>query len=96
MGQHVMTNQSAAAQQVADVKILQKVNSLHREAFAEKYPGQVEHCLRLTMERLQAGLDKRGTVDLAKPESWVLMPTEIRELAEAAHLLNEIRQTFKS
>jgi hypothetical protein len=94
MGRNV-TNTNLAAQQVADVKILQKVNAAHREAFADKYPGQVEHCLRLTMERLQAGLDKRGSVDLARPESWILMPQEIRDLAEAAHRLNEIRNTLK-
>lgn len=90
-----MTNTNLAAQQVADVKILQKVNAAHREAFADKYPGQIEHCLRLTMERLQAGLDKRGSVDLARPDTWILMPQEIRDLAEAAHKLNEIRNTLK-
>jgi len=90
-----VTNTNLAAQQVADVKILQKVNAAHREAFADKYPGQIEHCLRLTMERLQAGLDKRGSVDLARPDTWILMPQEIRDLAEAAHKLNEIRNTLK-
>lgn len=94
MGVNV-TNTNLAAQQVADVKILQKVNAAHREAFADKYPGQIEHCLRLTMERLQAGLDKRGSVDLARPDTWILMPQEIRDLAEAAHKLNEIRNTLK-
>lgn len=80
---------------VQETRILQKVNAAHREAFSEKYPGQVEHCLRLIMERLQAGLDKRGNVDLTRIDSWVLMPAEIRDLAEAAHALNEIRQTLK-
>jgi len=47
------------------------------------------------MERLQAGLDKRGSVDLARPDTWILMPQEIRDLAEAAHKLNEIRNTLK-
>ena len=84
-----------AERQVADTKILQKVNAAHREAFGDRYPSQVEHCLRLTMERLQAGLDKRGAVDIADPETWVLMPVEIKHLAEAAHLLNSIRNTLK-
>ena len=77
---------------VQDTKIMQKVNHVHREAFAEKYPGQVEHCLRLTMERLQAGLDKRGLVDIANPDTWVLVPEELRALTEAAYLLDQIRK----
>lgn len=94
MGLNV-THSQQAAQQVADVKILQKVNAAHREAFADRYPGQVEHCLRLTMERLQAGLDKRGSVDIANPDTWLLKPDEIKHLAEAAHLLNSIRNEQK-
>jgi len=83
-----------AAQQVADVKILQKVNAAHREAFKEKFPGQVEHCLRLVMERLQAGLDKRDGVDTARVDTWRMTPGELADLCEAAHHLNQIRQGF--
>jgi hypothetical protein len=82
------------AMAVADTKIMQKVNHVHREAFAEKYPGQVEHCLRLTMERLQSGLDKRGTVELHRPDTWILTPVEIKALSEAAYLLDQIRRGF--
>ena len=89
-----MTDQRAVANQVADVKILQKVNAAHRVAFAEKFPGQVEHCLRLTMERLQTGLDKRGAVDISKPETWIMMPDEIRDLAQTAYYLNEIKNSL--
>jgi len=81
-------------QLVADVKILQKVNATHREAFNAKYPGQVEHCLRLTMERLQAGLDKRGEVTIDNPETWRMSTVELQELAHTAYLLNEIRRGF--
>ena len=81
-------------QLVADVKILQKVNATHREAFNAKYPGQVEHCLRLTMERLQAGLDKRGEVAVDNPETWRMSTVELQELAHTAYLLNEIRRGF--
>jgi len=81
-------------QLVADVKILQKVNATHREAFNAKYPGQVEHCLRLTMERLQAGLDKRGEVAIDNPETWRMSTVELQELAHTAYLLNEIRRGF--
>ena len=81
-------------QQIQDVRILQKVNATHREAFAVKYPGQVEHCLRLTMERLQLGLDKRDGVVLQDPRSWHLTAGELESLANTAYLLNEIRRGF--
>lgn len=80
------------ARLVEDVRILQKVNRVHREAFAEKYPGQVEHCLRLVMERLQAGLDKRDGCDVADPDTWRMTTLELRDLAETAHQLNDIRR----
>lgn len=86
-------NQDRAERQVVDTKILQKINAAHREAFTSKYPGQVEHCLRLVMERLHAGLDKRDGVDVARPDSWRLTPAEIADLAEAAERLHRIRQT---
>jgi hypothetical protein len=89
-----MERQELAARQTADVKILQKVNAASREAFGVKYPGQVEHCLRLVMERLQAGLDKRSGVDIADPDTWRMSTQELRDLADAAHLLNTIRQGF--
>jgi len=77
-----------------DVRILQKVNRVHREAFVEKYPGQVEHCLRLIMERLQAGLDKRDGVAVDDPTTWRMSTAELQELANSAYLLNEIRKGF--
>jgi len=85
---------SPEARQLQDVKILQKVNRLHREAFVDKYPGQVEHCLRLVMERLQAGLDKRDGVDVSNPATWRMSTIELNDLADAAHKLNEIRKGF--
>lgn len=85
---------SEIERKVLDTKILQKVNAAHRGAFTEKYPGQVEHCLRLTMERLQAGLDKRDGVDINNPETWRMTSLEIQELAHTAYLLNEIRKGF--
>jgi hypothetical protein len=78
--------------QIAETKILQKVNAAHRGAFTEKFPGQLEHCLRLVMERLHAGLDKRDGVYLTDVSSWKLTPGEIADLAEAVHYLNEVRK----
>ena len=83
---------TAEITQVADIKILQKVNAAHREGFAVKYPGQVEHCLRLVMERLQLGLDKRNGVDPANPDTWRLSTQELSELAQCAYQLDSIRR----
>ena len=82
------------ARLVEDTRILQKVNGTLREGFAQKFPGQVEHCLRLVMERLQAGLDKRDGCDIADPDTWRMSTEELRDLAETAHQLNQIRRAF--
>lgn len=87
-----MDRQLLAKQQVADTKILQKVNAVHKDAFAIKYPGQVEHCLRLTMERLQAGLDKRDGCDIGDPDTWRMSTVELHDLAHTAYLLDSIRK----
>lgn len=93
MGVDIPTaRQMLANKQVQDTKILQKVNRAHHDAFAQRYPGQVEHCLRLTMERLQYGLDKRGNVDIAKPETWIMLPDDLRDLAQTAYYLDAIRK----
>ena len=89
-----MDRQKLAENQLNDTRILQKVNAASRVAFTEKYPGQIEHCLRLTMERLQAGLDKRDGCDVGNPETWRMSTVEIQELAHTAYLLNEIRKGF--
>ena len=90
----MMERQILAARQTEDVKILQKVNAAHRDAFVTKYPGQVEHCLRLTMERLQAGLDKRDGCDVSNPNTWRMSTQEIHDLAHTANLLDSIRRGF--
>lgn len=63
-----MINQQIEAGRALDTKIQQKVNAAHREAFREKFPGQIEHCLRLTAERLQSGLRKDQDQPLSNPE----------------------------
>lgn len=77
---------------VQDVKILQKVNAAHREAFKEKFPGQCEHCMRLTAERLQAVLTKRASTDPADPATWAASAREIADLAIALNYLHDIQQ----
>ena len=82
-------------QLVEDTRIMQKVNGVQRDAFTQRYPGQVNHCLRLVMERLQAGLDKRDGVDINNPDTWRMSTQELKELAGCAHLLHQIEQSFK-
>lgn len=83
-----------STQQLQDVKILQKVNAAHREAFKEKFPGQVEHMLRLTAERLQAVLTKRATTDVANPATWACSAEEIKDLAMALTCLQEVQRNL--
>jgi hypothetical protein len=79
-----------------DVKILQKVGAAQREAFREKFPGQCEHILRLTAERLQAVLTKRADTDPGRPETWSATAREIADLAIALNHIYEIDQNIKS
>ena len=72
-----MIDQRLEAERVADTKIQQKLGAAHREAFAQKFPGQIEHCMRLIAERLQAGLRKDADIQIsdsdAKDLSWALV-----------------------
>lgn len=69
--------------------------SFKSNQFAEKFPSQCEHILRLITERLHLGLDKRDGTDPAIPETWKLSSNEIADLAEAMNHINQIRQTLK-
>jgi hypothetical protein len=86
--------QRRADRQYEDTRILQKVNHAHHEAFLTKTPGQLDHCLRLTLERLQAGLFKTAGCDVADTSTWPMSTVELQDLANTAYLLNEIRKRF--
>ena len=77
-----------------DIPILQKVGAVQREAFREKFPGQLEHCLRLTAERLQAVLTKRADTDPAQPATWSASAREIADLAIALNYLHDIQRNL--
>jgi hypothetical protein len=77
-----------------ETKILQKVNKVHREAFKERFPGQCEHILRLTAERLQAVLTRKPT-DLSDPETWVCTAEEIQLLSDAMYNMYIINNHIK-
>ena len=80
--------------ELQDARIMSKVNAVHREAFREKFPGQVEHCMRLTAERLQAVLTKRADTDPADPSTWSASAKEIADLAIALNYLHEIQRNL--
>lgn len=72
-----MIDQDLEARRAADTKIQQKLGVAHREAFQQKFPGQVEHCMRLVAERLQTGLRKDSEMQIsdcsAKDLTWALL-----------------------
>ena len=75
---------------VDDTKILQKVNAANRDAFLQKFPGNLEHSMRLVSERLLNCLNKPEGIDLSRPESWPATSIDIAALAEALHHLDQI------
>lgn len=79
-----------------DTLILQKINATHRVAFAEKFPGQCEHLLRLIAERLQTGLDKRDGVVLDDPATWRLSPESIMQLSQALHSVYQVHRELQT
>lgn len=82
-------DQAQQQRMVRDTLILQKVNAAHREAFKEKFPGQIEHCTRLAAERLHHMLLKKPE-DLSNPATWVSTSKEILDMAHTVHLLVDI------
>lgn len=78
---------AAEGRAVEDTRIMQKVNAAHRMAFREKFPGQIEHCLRLITERLQQGLHKEAPVPISDREAADLS-TAIWHLTQVQHMIN--------
>jgi len=85
--------QAQEAARARDTLIMQKVNGVHREAFLKRFPGQIEHCMRLTAERLQAILTKKPT-DLADPSTWNCTAEEIRDLTVALDKLAHLHHAY--
>jgi len=87
-----MIHNAVESRRADDTKILQKVNAVNREAFVIKFPGQLEHTMRLVMERLQHILTKPSGVELAHPHTWLGSPEDIQSLCHALRSLEEVRQ----
>jgi len=79
----------------SDTLIMQKINASHRLAFAEKFPGQLEHILRLLTERLHLGLDKRDGVVVTDTSTWKLSASEICDLADALQKIHQVRENLR-
>lgn len=86
-------DQAQQQRMARDTIILQKVNYAHREAFKTRFPGQVEHCMRLVAERLHKMLLKTPE-DLADPETWASTAEEIRSMAQTLHMLADLQQQY--
>ena len=52
-----------------DARITGKVNQHHAELFKQKFPGNIEHCLRMSQERLQQGL-RAGSLTSTEASEW--------------------------
>jgi hypothetical protein len=89
-----MIHNAREAKAVDDTKILQKVNAVNRIAFTSKFPGQLEHHLRLVSERLQACLHKDSETVLNNPATWPATAEEILNLSLALKNINEVRRDW--
>lgn len=87
-----MIHNAVEQRRVDETKIMQKVNAANREAFVARFPGQLEHCLRLLSERLQYCLSKPEGMDLVNPDTWPASPEELAQLSTAIAQLETVRQ----
>lgn len=79
--------------QMQDTLIMQKVNQVHREAFKSRFPGQIEHCMRLTAERLQALLTSKPEI-MTETMTWDGKPDELLALSHALYYLSIMNQHY--
>jgi len=89
-----MIHNAREARHADETKILQKVNLANREAFVQRMPGQLEHTMRLVMERLQHCLHKNPDTVLDMPQTWPATPGEIAALAESLWHLEQVRHAW--
>ena len=58
----------AESQAIQDSAIYEKMTKPKVDQFEERMPTQVAHCLRLVLERLQLGMDKRSRIQITNEE----------------------------
>ena len=86
-----MIHNAREARHADETRILQKVNAANREAFTLRFPGHIEHSMRLISERLQNCLTKPQAMDLSDPDTWPATAGEIASLAAALWSLEQVR-----
>jgi len=86
-----MIHNAVESRRADETKILQKVNAANREAFVQRMPGQLEHVMRLVMERLQHCLHKSPSLVLDNPDTWPAAPSEIAALSTSLWHLEQVR-----
>ena len=89
-----MIHNAVESRRADDTKIMAKVNAVNREAFVIKFPGQIEHSMRLITERLMHVLTKPAGVELTHPATWLGSPEDIMSLCHALRSLEEVRRTW--
>jgi hypothetical protein len=87
-----MIHNAREARHADETKILQKVNAVNREAFVQRMPGQLEHVMRLVMERLQHCLYKSDGTLLNDPQTWSASAQELAALSQSLWHLEQVRQ----
>ena len=95
MNRDAEIRQAQERRRVDETKIMQKVNAVNREAFLSRFPGLLEHHMRLVSERLQACLSKPEGIDLAQPSTWPASADEIFALSTALKNLNEVHSQWQ-
>ena len=90
-----MIHNAVETRRADEVKIMQKVNAVNREAFTQRFPNQIEHHMRLISERLQACLTKPENMQLDRPDTWPATADEIFALSHALKDLNEVRRDWR-
>lgn len=88
-------HQAQEQRRAADTRIMQKVNAVTREAFLTKFPGHIEHTMRLISERLMHCLAKPQTCDLDQPQTWPATTEQIRDLAQALVAIESLHQRWR-
>ena len=67
-----------------------KIHNVQSAVFKNRFPSQVEQCLRLLTERLQAGLDKRNGAVLDNTTTWNMTALELSDLAKAVESIYNV------
>lgn len=86
-----MIHNAVESRRADETRIMAKVNAAHREGFRHRFPGAIEHSMRLINERLQHCLSKPEGMSLSNADTWPADAATIRDLCESLAKLESIR-----